>query len=89
MIEIDITKMSSKGQIVIPVDMRAGIDVGEKLVLIKKDNTIIVKKASKMDKQLEEDLEFARRTEEAWKSFERGKFNSMDFDDFIKEIKKW
>ena len=89
MVEIDITRMSSKGQIVIPADMRVGIEVGEKLVLIKDENTIIMKKASKMDKQLEEDLEFAKRTEEAMKKIENGEGIEMDFNNFIKEMKKW
>lgn len=42
----------------------------------------------KFNKNLEEDLEFARRTEEAWKRYERGEFIEMDFDDFIKELEK-
>jgi len=38
---------------------------------------------------MKEDLEFARRTEEAYKRHERGEFISMDFDEFIEEMKKW
>lgn len=41
------------------------------------------------DENLKEDLEFARRTEEAWKEIDKGKFTEMKFDDFIKEMKKW
>ncbi len=48
-----------------------------------------MKKAGKMDKQLEEDLEFARKTEEAWKKYEKGEFISMDGEDFLKEMEKW
>ena len=87
--DISITKMSSKGQIVIPLEMRQGIKEGEKLVLIKNKGQIIMKKASEMDKSLAEDLEFARRTEEAYKRYEKGEFIEMDFDDFMKEAKKW
>ncbi len=36
-----------------------------------------------------EDLEFARRTEEAYKRHERGEFISMDSEDFLKELEKW
>jgi len=86
---INITKMSSKGQIVIPQDMRKDIKEGEKLVIIQSGDHIILKKVDKFDKQLEEDLEFARRTEEAWKRYENGKFKRMDFDDFLKEIEAW
>ena len=87
--DISITKMSSKGQIVIPLEMRGNIKEGEKLVLIKNKGQIIMKKASEMDKSLAEDLEFARRTEEAYKRYEKGEFIEMDFDDFMKEAKKW
>jgi len=87
--EIAITKLSSKGQVVIPREMRKDIKEGEKLIIIKEGSSMIMKKASKLDKQLKEDLEFARRTEEAWKRYENGKFKSMDAKDFLKELKKW
>ena len=89
MANISITKMSSRGQIVIPKDMREGLSEGEKLVIIKNGQQIILKKMDNFDKNLEEDLEFAKRTEEAWKEIETGKGISMEFDDFIKEMKKW
>jgi len=89
MANISITKMSSKGQVVIPQDMREGLSEGEKLVVIKNGQQIILKKMDDFDKNLEEDLEFAKRTEEAWEEIEAGKGISMEFDDFIKEMKKW
>jgi len=87
--DVAITKMSTKGQIVIPAEMRDDFAVGEKLLLIKSGSNIIIKKASRLEKQLREDLEFARRTEEAWKKYDRGEFKSMSFEEFKKEIKKW
>jgi len=86
---ISITKISSKGQVVIPQEMRSHLKEGDKLVVMKNKDQIILKKADDFNKNLEEDLEFARRTEEAWKSYERGEFKQMDFDDFINEMKKW
>jgi len=38
MINIAITKLSSKGQIVIPSEMRGDFSVGEKLVIIKNED---------------------------------------------------
>tara|TARA_Y100000310_G_scaffold336283_1_gene420392 strand:- start:1194 stop:1460 length:267 start_codon:yes stop_codon:yes gene_type:complete len=87
--DIALTKMSSKGQVVIPNDMRKGIKEGEKMIIIKNKDQIILKKASALDKQVAEDLEFARRTEEALKKHEKGEFKEMKVDDFLKQIKKW
>jgi len=42
---IDTTKMSSRGQVVIPLDMRGDIKEGDKLIVIRKDNEIILKKS--------------------------------------------
>ena len=42
---IDTTKMSSRGQIVIPLDMRKDIKEGDKLIIIRKDDEIILKKS--------------------------------------------
>lgn len=40
--------------------------------------------------KLEEDLEFARRTEEAYKRHERGEFKSLPVDKFLEELKaRW
>ena len=84
-----LTKMSSKGQVVIPAEMRKGLADGERLFIIKNKDQFIMKKASDLDKRLVEDLEFARRTEEALKRIEKGKGTRMNFDDFIEEMKKW
>ena len=89
MAQIALTKMSSKGQVVIPSELREGFKEGEKLLVIKSRGRLILKKAKDMDKNLEEDLIFARRTEEAWKRYEKGEFKTMSADDFLKELEKW
>jgi AbrB family looped-hinge helix DNA binding protein len=43
--QIDTTKMSSRGQIVIPLEMRKDIKEGDKLIVIRKDDEIIIKKS--------------------------------------------
>jgi AbrB family looped-hinge helix DNA binding protein len=87
--EIAITKISSKGQIVIPAEMRKGLKKGDKMVIIQNEKQLILEKADNKDKQLIEDLEFARRTNEAYERIKKGKGKTMDFDEFIKEIKTW
>jgi AbrB family looped-hinge helix DNA binding protein len=87
--DVAIARMSSKGQVVIPSEMRKDIGKGEKLVIIKNDDQLIMKKASKLSRNLKEDIIFAKRTEEALKKYEKGEFKEMDFEDFLKEVKKW
>jgi AbrB family looped-hinge helix DNA binding protein len=89
MASIAVTKMSSKGQVVIPAEMRKGIKEGEQIIIIKAGNQIIMEKVSKFSKKLKEDLIFAKRTEEAWKRYDKGEFVEMDFDEFMKDVKKW
>ncbi|MBC8494552.1 AbrB/MazE/SpoVT family DNA-binding domain-containing protein [archaeon] len=87
--KIGITKMSSKGQIVIPVDMRKDLKEGEQLIVMKSKGKLILKKASELDRQLVEDLDFAEQTEKAWREIEAGNFVRMNGDEFLEEIKKW
>ena len=89
MIDIAITRLSSKGQIVIPSEMRNNFSKGEKLVIIKNEDQLILKKASDFNKNLEEDLTFAKRTEEALKRYEKGLYKEMNGRSFTNEIEKW
>lgn len=87
--DVAITRISSKGQIVIPAEFRKGLVEGEKLLLIKGNDSIIMKQTSTLSKNFLSDLEFAKKTTESWKKYEKGEFKEMEFDDFITEMKKW
>ncbi|MBS3084332.1 AbrB/MazE/SpoVT family DNA-binding domain-containing protein [Candidatus Pacearchaeota archaeon] len=68
---IDTTRMSSRGQVVIPLDMRKGINEGDKLIVIMKDDEIILKKSLPEDALLSE-KSFSKtwlnkKEDEAWK----------------------
>jgi len=89
MAEIGMTKISSKGQIVIPLEMRLGLKEGDKLVVIRNGEQIILKKADKFGEQLKEDLDFARRTEEAYKRIGAGEYLSVDSENLEEEMMKW
>ena len=88
MININITKLSSKGQIVIPSEMREDLKEGDVLLIIKHDHRIILKKIKRLTEEMKEDLEFAKKTEEAWQSYERGEFTSQSADKFLEELEK-
>ncbi len=87
--EYAITKISSKGQIVIPSELRTDLKEGEKLLIIKHNNQLVLKQLHELDKQFAEDMEFAKATEDAWKEIQQKKGTAMEFDECIKEIEKW
>ena len=89
MVEIDITKMSSKGQIVIPAEIRRHFNIGEKFIIIRDGDRIILKSTKNIDKNFEEDLEFAKRTEAAFKRYEKGKFKEVDAKKFLEMLEEW
>ena len=45
MIKIDTTRVSSRGQVVIPLDMRRNLKEGDKLIVIQRGEDIILKKS--------------------------------------------
>ena len=87
--DVAITRMSSKGQIVIPSKMREGIQNGEKLMIIQNEDKFIMKKVSKLDENLLDEIEFANRTQKALKRYEKGQFKTVDSKDFLDDLEKW
>ena len=69
--QIDTTKMSSRGQVVIPLDMRKDIHEGDKLIVIRKNDEIILKKSIPESAILSEKsfakTWFNKEEDEAWK----------------------
>ena len=84
--QVAITRMSSKGQIVIPAEIRKGIEVGEEFIIIKSGGRFILKRLKDIDENFRDDLEFARRTEDAWKKYEEGEFKEKEGKDFLKSF---
>ncbi len=46
--QIDITRVSSRGQIVIPLELRKDLKEGDKLLVIRRGDEIILKKPQKI-----------------------------------------
>ena len=71
--KMELTKMSSKGQVVIPQDIReqVGLSEGETLVVSAQDM-----------RTLEE-------IKESWKEIAANKYKKMSSDEFLREISKW
>ena len=88
MVDINITTMSSKGQIVIPLEMRGKLKEGEKLVIIEDNGMYIIKKASDYSKTLKEDIKFAQRTQKAYLEVEQGNYSESSAQDFLQKVQK-
>ncbi len=89
MVNINVTRMSSKGQIVIPVSMRKNLKVGDDILIIQDEDRIILKKSEKLTEQIKEDLEFAQRTKEAQRQIEAGKSIRVKFEDLDGVMDSW
>jgi len=87
--EVEFTKISSKGQVVIPMDIRNKMKIsdGETFAVSAQDNLIVLKKVE--NPMEEEDLNTLKEIEDAWKEIGDGKFKKMKSEDFLKEISKW
>jgi len=87
--EVGITRMSSKGQIVIPASMRKDLLEGEKLLIIREGERIILKPFDELKPALREDILFAEKTEKAFEEFKKGTFTRIEEGKFIDELSSW
>jgi AbrB family looped-hinge helix DNA binding protein len=87
--EMEFTRASSKGQIVIPTKIRKKFDIREGSVLaVAAENGMIVLK--KVESGLSaEDLKTLKLVEEAWKDIESGRYRTREKEAFFKELKNW
>jgi len=87
--EVGITRMSSKGQIVIPASMRTNLPEGEKLLIIRDGERYILKPLTELEPALQEDILFAEKTEQAFEEYTKGTFHKKKAGEFIDEISSW
>lgn len=91
--EIEISKMGERGQVVIPLDIRQkfNIKTGEKfLVIVENDNIILrpMKKIKSLD-LIHEDILDMQIAEKRWNEIEQGKAIIKTKEEFLKEMEKW
>lgn len=87
--KIEIVRVSSKGQLVIPQDLREKMHIqeGSMFAIASVDQTLVLKK---IEKPLsDEDLKTIKRVEEAWEDIEHGRCRTLKVEDFLKELKTW
>jgi AbrB family looped-hinge helix DNA binding protein len=86
---VEITKASSKGQVVIPEDIRKRLKIqkGSVFVITSKKEMIVLKKLD--TKITKADLKTLKAVEDAWKDIEHGKYKVLGVNEFSQELAKW
>lgn len=86
---IEVTKTSSKGQIVLPKDIRAKLHIkkGTMFALQATNKVILLKRID--NPILKRDLELLKRVQNAWEDIGQGRFHKATKEDFLKKLAAW
>ena len=88
--QIEYTRASTKGQIVIPQDIRERMKITEGItfaVIQPKSDIILLKKIK--TKISKEDAYLLNKVDEAWEDFENGRYTKYSVKEFFKHMKSW
>ena len=83
---MEITKLSSKGQIVLPEKLRRGIEVGTPFVVTRRNNLIILKEVEGLTREEEKEM---KELDVIWKDIDEGKGITLSKEEFLKEMSLW
>ena len=83
---MEITKLSTKGQIVIPENIRKGIEVGAAFSVAQKDDLIILKKVHGLTEEEKKEME---ELDKIWKDIDEGKGITQKILNAKKVMNKW
>ncbi|MFH1308269.1 MAG: AbrB/MazE/SpoVT family DNA-binding domain-containing protein [archaeon] len=83
---MEITKISTKGQVVIPEGIRKGLAEGTAFIVSKQNDLIILKKVEGLT---EKEMKEMKELDKIWKDIDEGKGTTQKVEDFLDEMKKW
>ena len=79
MVNIAVSKISSKGQVVIPNSVRKNFQKGEKVVFIEKNGELIMKNMKDFSKKFQEDFLRAQKYTKMIEAYDRGELETTSF----------
>ena len=83
---MEVTTLSTKGQVVIPERIRKGMIAGDSFVVTRRDDLIVLKKIEGLsEKEKEEMKELAK----IWKEIDEGKCESYSEEEFFAKLREW
>jgi len=83
---MEITKLSTKGQIVIPDSLRNGISVGTPFIVSRQGGLIVLKEVKGMNS---EEIKEAKELDEIWSDIDEGKAVTLSKEEFLKDMENW
>ncbi|MEW6328898.1 MAG: AbrB/MazE/SpoVT family DNA-binding domain-containing protein [Candidatus Micrarchaeota archaeon] len=89
--DVEIVRMSSRGQFVLPHSLRKrfGMRRGEKMIVVEENGTIVMRPVQRLKDSLEDEIYLMQRAARAWEQIEKGKARKMGKDAFLKELSAW
>lgn len=83
---METTKLSTKGQIVIPESLRRGFAEGTVFTISRKDDLLFLKKVEGLTAEEEKEM---NELNEIWKDIDEGKGITLSKEEFLKEMNSW
>lgn len=87
--QMEIAKVSSKGQLVIPQNIRKNLKIikGNMFAIASCDNTLVLKRIE--NPLTQEDFKTMKMVDEAWQDIEKGRYKKFSRDAFLKKLERW
>jgi len=87
----ELTRMSSKGQVVIPGRVRSklGLKAGSFFAVLTRPESDVVVLKKVNSKSLQVDLKLFREVAEAWREIRKGKARKASMERFLEELDTW
>jgi len=83
---MEITKLSTKGQIVIPNSLRKELPTGTPFIISKQEGLIVLKEVKDFtNKEIKE----IKELDKIWKEIDNGKCETYTEKEFFKKMKEW
>lgn len=87
--KMEIARVSSKGQLVIPQDIRQKMKIkeGSLIAVASYGDMVLLKKVKKFIN--DEDMQSLKLVEEAWEDIEKGRYKTASLDEFLRQAREW
>jgi len=89
--DVEIVKISSRGQFVLPLSMRKRFKMGkgEKMMVVENEGTMVMRPIKQMGADVDDEIYMMQRASRAWDEIEKGSFKRMPKTKFLKELETW